>query len=31
MGLPGAAPGGYWDASFRRKLSKERTKTGSLD
>src|SRR3954470_24342363 len=31
MGLPGAAPGGYWDASFRRKLSRERTKTGSLD
>ena len=30
MGLPGAAPGGYWDASFRRKLSKERTTTGNL-
>jgi hypothetical protein len=30
MGHPGAAPGGYWDASFRRKLSRERTKTGSL-
>lgn len=30
MGLPGAAPAGYPDASYRRRLSKERTRTGSL-
>lgn len=30
MGLPGAAPDGYWDASYRRRLSRERTKNGSL-
>jgi hypothetical protein len=30
MGLPGVAPGGYADASWRRPLSRERTKRGSL-
>jgi hypothetical protein len=30
MGLPGVAPGGYSDFSFRRRLSRERTRTGSL-
>lgn len=30
MGLPGVAPGGYRDFSYRRRLSHERTKTGSL-
>jgi hypothetical protein len=30
MGYPGAAPNGYWDASYRRRLSRERTRTGSL-
>ncbi len=30
MGLPGTAPGGYRDFSYRRGLSHERTRTGSL-
>ena len=30
MGLPGAAPHGYRDYSYRRKLSHERTRRGSL-
>jgi hypothetical protein len=30
MGYPGAAPNGYRGFSYRRKLSKERTKKGSL-
>jgi hypothetical protein len=30
MGYPGAAPNGYRGASYRRKLSKERTRNGSL-
>jgi len=30
MGLPGTAPNGYTDFSYRRRLSRERTKTGSL-
>jgi len=30
MGLPGVAPNGYWDFSYRRRLSRERTRTGSL-
>jgi hypothetical protein len=30
MGLPGVAPGGYRSFSYRRRLSKERTRTGSL-
>jgi hypothetical protein len=30
MGLPGTAPGGYADFSFRRALSRERTSNGSL-
>ncbi len=30
MGLPGAAPGGYARASYRRRLSRERTRGGSL-
>jgi hypothetical protein len=30
MGLPGAAPHGYRGFSYRKKLSKERTKRGSL-
>ena len=30
MGLPGAAPHGYRDASWRRRLARERTKRGSL-
>ncbi len=30
MGLPGAAPGGYARASYRRRLARERTRTGSL-
>jgi hypothetical protein len=30
MGLPGAAPNGYFNFSYRRRLSKERTRTGSL-
>jgi hypothetical protein len=30
MGLPGTAPDGYRHYSWRRKLSRERTKTGSL-
>jgi hypothetical protein len=30
MGLPGAAPNGYPDFSYGRKLSTERTRTGSL-
>jgi hypothetical protein len=30
MGLPGAAPRGYSGFSYRKKLSKERTKKGSL-
>lgn len=30
MGHPGTAPDGYWDASYRRRLSRERTRTGSL-
>jgi hypothetical protein len=31
MGLPGRAPRGYKDFSYRRRLSRERTKKGSLD
>jgi hypothetical protein len=30
MGLPGAAPAGYRNASYRRRLSRERTKHGYL-
>lgn len=30
MGLPGAAPNGYWDASYRRRLARERTRHGYL-
>jgi hypothetical protein len=30
MGLPGAAPNGYTDFSYRRRLSSETTRTGSL-
>ena len=30
MGLPGIAPNGYRHFSYRRKLSRERTRTGSL-
>src|SRR4051812_12871920 len=30
MGLPGAAPAGYADFSWGRKLARERTRTGSL-
>ena len=30
MGLPGIAPHGYSDFSYRRVLSSERTKGGSL-
>jgi len=30
MGLPGTAPNGYGDFSYRRRLSPERTQTGSL-
>lgn len=30
MGYPGAAPAGYRDFSYRRKLARERTKRGSL-
>jgi enediyne biosynthesis protein E8 len=30
MGLPGVAPHGYRDFSYRRRLSTERTRTGSL-
>lgn len=30
MGLPGRRSAGYADASYRRKLSRERTKTGNL-
>jgi len=30
MGLPGAAPGGYRDFSYRRRLSRERTRKGYL-
>jgi hypothetical protein len=30
MGLPGVAPNGYWDFSYRRRLSRERTRSGSL-
>jgi hypothetical protein len=30
MGYPGAAPNGYKGSSYRRKLSKERTRHGSL-
>lgn len=30
MGLPGIAPNGYSDFSYRRRLSSERTRTGSL-
>jgi hypothetical protein len=30
MGYPGAAPHGYRDFSYRRRLSRERTKHGSL-
>ena len=30
MGLPGAAPGGYRNFSYRRKLARERTKRGYL-
>lgn len=30
MGLPGPAPAGYADFSWRKRLSKERTKTGNL-
>ena len=31
MGLPGAAPAGYWDFSYRRRLARERTRKGYLD
>ena len=30
MGLPGVAPGGYAGFSYRRRLSVERTRSGSL-
>ena len=30
MGLPGVAPSGYADASWGRRLARERTRTGSL-
>jgi hypothetical protein len=30
MGLPGTAPNGYRDFSYRRRLSRERTRSGSL-
>jgi hypothetical protein len=30
MGLPGSAPHGYFGFSYRRRLSRERTRTGSL-
>ena len=30
MGLPGTAPGGYRNFSYRRRLARERTKRGSL-
>jgi len=30
MGLPGIAPNGYAGFSYRRRLSTERTRTGSL-
>lgn len=30
MGLPGRAPAGYSDASYRRRLARERTRRGSL-
>jgi hypothetical protein len=30
MGLPGPAPNGYSDYSYRRRLSRERTRSGSL-
>jgi hypothetical protein len=30
MGLPGVAPRGYRDFSYRRRLSRERTKQGYL-
>ncbi len=30
MGLPGIAPNGYTDFSYRRRLSRETTRTGSL-
>jgi hypothetical protein len=30
MGLPGTAPNGYRDYSYRRRLSRERTRAGSL-
>ncbi len=30
MGLPGAAPGGYRRFSYRRRLARERTRTGNL-
>jgi hypothetical protein len=30
MGLPGAAPRGYRGFSYRRRLAKERTRTGNL-
>ena len=30
MGLPGAAPGGYRNFSYGRKLARERTKRGYL-
>jgi len=30
MGYPGAAPHGYRDFSYRRKLARERTRHGSL-
>ena len=30
MGLPGTAPGGYRNYSYRRKLARERTRNGSL-
>lgn len=31
MGLPGAAPRGYRSFSYRRRLARERTRSGSLD
>jgi hypothetical protein len=30
MGLPGAAPHGYRDFSYRRRLARERTRHGYL-
>lgn len=30
MGFPGAAPEGYWAGSYRRRLGRERTRSGSL-